>query len=68
MHACASVFARVRAHACVFMRGCVCAYVFSPTRVRVYACLCTRVRVRQVHERMHSRADAHARMCTCLQE
>ena len=58
MSACAGVFARVRAHACVFMRGCVCACVVGPTRARVHACLRARARMRRVHVHAYSLADA----------
>jgi len=68
MCACAGVFARVRAHACVFMRGCVCACVVGPTRTRVHACLCARACMRHVHVYAHSRADARARMSMCPHE
>jgi hypothetical protein len=63
MCACADVFARVRAHACVFMRGCVCACEARPTRARVHACLRARARMRRVHVYAHSHADARVRMC-----
>jgi len=59
------VLVRVRAHACVFMRGCVCACVVGPTRARVHACLCSRARMRHVHVHAHSRADVCAHMCMC---
>jgi len=63
MCTCAGVFARVRAHVCVFMRGCVCACVVGPTCVRVYACLRARARMRRVHVCARSRAGARARKC-----
>ena len=68
IHVCAGVFARVRAHACVFMHGCVCACVFGPTHARVHACLCARARMRHVHVHAHSRADARARKSKCPHE
>ena len=49
MCACAGVFARVRAHACVFMRGCVCACVVGPTCARMHVCLRARARMRRLH-------------------
>ena len=63
MCACAGVFARVRAHACVFMRGCVCACVVVPTCARVHACLRARACMHRVHVHARSRADARARKC-----
>jgi len=66
--ACAGVFARVRAHACVFMRGCVCACVVGPTCARVHACLRARARMRRVHVHARSRVGARARKCKCPHE
>ena len=63
MCACAGVLARVRAHARVFMRGCVCACEAGPTRARVHACLRARARMRRVHVYAHSHADARVHMC-----
>jgi hypothetical protein len=68
MCACAGVFARVRAHARVFMRGCVCACVVGPTCARVHACLRARARMRRVHVYARSRAGARARKCKCPHE
>ena len=68
MYACADVLVRVRTHACVFRRGCVCAYVVGLMRARVHACLCARARVRRVHVHARSRAGARARKCACAQE
>ena len=68
LFACAGVFARVRAHACVFMRGCVCACVVGPTCARVHACLRARARMRRVHVHARSRVDARARKCQCPHE
>ena len=65
MSACADVFARVRAHARVFMRGCVCACVVGP---RVPGCLRARARMRRVHVYARSRAGARARKCECPHE
>ena len=60
MCACAGVFARVRAHACVFMRGCVCACVVGPTCARVHACLRALARMGRVQVHVRSRAGARA--------
>ena len=60
MFVCAGVFARVRAHAYVFMRGCVCACVVGPTCARVHAYLRARTRMRRVH--VHARSRAGARL------
>jgi len=68
MCACAGVFARVRAHACAFMRGCVWACVVGPTCARVRACLRARARMRRVHVHARSRAGARARKCKCPHE
>ena len=68
MCACAGVFARVRAHACVFMRGCVCACVVGPTCARVHACLRARASMRRVHVDARTRAGARARKCKCRHE
>jgi len=68
MCAYAGVFARVRAHACVFMGGCVCACVVGPTCARVHACLRARARMRWVHVHARSRVGARARKCECPHE
>jgi len=68
MFACAGVFARVRAHVYVFMRGCVCACVVGPTCDRVHACLRARARMRRVHVHAGSRVGARARKCKCPHE
>ena len=65
MFACAGVFARVRAHACVFMRGCVCTCVVGPTCARVHACLRARARMHRVHVHAGSRVGARALKCKC---
>ena len=74
MFACAGVFARVRANACVFMRGCVCACVLGTTCARVNACLRARARMRRVHVHVRPRVGARAhesvsalmRECACI--
>ena len=63
MFACAGVFARVRAHAYVFMRGCVCACVVGPTCAGVHACLRARARMRRVHGHAGFGVGARARKC-----
>ena len=68
MFACADVFARVRAHAYVFMRGCVCTCVVGSTCPRVHACLRARARMRRVHVHAGSRVGARARKCKCPHE
>jgi len=68
MCACAGVFARVRAHARVFMRRCVCACVVRPTCDRVHVCLRARARMRHVHVYARSRAGARSRKCKCPHE
>ena len=68
MFPCAGVFAHVRAHAYVLMRGCVCACVVRPTYARVYACLRARARMRRVHVHARSRVGARARKCKCPHE
>ena len=66
MFVCAGVFARVRAHVYVFIRGCVCACVVGPTCDRVYACLRARARILRVHVYADSRVGARARKCKTL--
>ena len=68
MFACAGVFARVRAHANVFMRGCVGVCVVGPTCARVPACLRARARMRRVYVHAGSCVGARARKCKCPHE
>ena len=68
MFACAGVFAGVRAHAYVFMRGCACTCVVGSTCPRVHACLRERARMRRVHVHAGSRVGARARQCKCPHE
>jgi len=68
MFACAGVFARVRAHVYVLMRGFVCACVVGPTCARVHACLRARARMRRVYVHAGSRVGARARKCKCPHE
>ena len=70
VHMCAyaGVFARVRAHACVFMRGCVCACVVGPTYARVHACLLARARMRRVHVRVLARVRAHESVSALMRD
>ena len=73
MFACAGVFARVRAHAYVFMRGCVCTCVVGSTCPRVlHVCalapvcvvyMCMRV---LAWVRAHESVSALMRKCACI--
>jgi len=64
MCACAGVFARVRANACVFMRGCVVRAWSGP---RVPGCMrvCARALVCVMCMCMRILARMHARVCVC---